>query len=1570
MELSSQDINNWVITDEYFSSNVGIQHVYIRQTHNNIEVYNAVANFNMKDGSVFSMGNRLESNIASRVNTSQAVITQKYAIEAAAKELGIKFSQSLQLEEVVDNNKSIFSAADISLEKIPVKLMYQPCPDGKIRLVWDLSIYQLDKKHWWSVRVDAQTAKILDKVDWVVSCTFENCGHNWHNTTRRPIPSTVSEELPPPNTDQYRVYALPLESPSHGPRSLVVGPYNILASPYGWHDTNGAAGAEYTTTRGNNVNAMEDADGNNGTGYSPTGGASLNFDFPVNFNQAPVNYRDAAITNLFYMNNIMHDIWYQYGFNEVGGNFQENNYGRGGTANDGVIADAQDGSGTNNANFATPADGTRPRMQMYLWTNPLTYLLTVNSPTAVAGQYVATEAGFGPAVPATPITANLVLMTDATTDFYDGCDALTNAAAISGKIAVVRRGTCNFVTKVQAAQNAGALAVIVVNNAAGAPIAMGGTSTTINIPSIMVSQADGDPLITALLAGTTINATLQNPGGPFDLDGDFDNGVVAHEYGHGISTRLTGGPSNSNCLDNEEQMGEGWSDWFGLMLTIEPGDTATDVRGIGTYVTGEPTNGNGIRPAPYSTSLAVNNYTYVATNNAAISMPHGIGFVWCTMLWEMTWDLINQYGFSSNLYTGTAGNNIAMNLVTTALKLQPCNPGFVDGRNAILQADSILYNGANKCLIWRAFARRGLGFSASQGSSASRTDQVEAFDLPSICQVPTAAPDANFGSITTCNGTVYFRDSSTVSPSSWRWSFGDGNSSTVQNPTHIYNASGTYSVKLVSTNAVGSDSTTLSIIVNLPAAPTATNVNICENQTATFNASGSGTITWFDSTGTTQVGTGTTFTTPALTNTRTYRVQSVVQAASQNVGPATAAIGTSANHNQTTIFALNFSTYQPVTIVSVWVNASTTGNRTINIYNGPNGTGTVLTSTTVNITATGAQRITLNLNIPTPGNYSIGGVSMNMLRNNAGVVYPYRLTNVVAITGSSAGAGFYYYYYNWEVRTAACASAKIPVVANINRINNNATVSNATCSAFNGSIASNPSGGTAPYNYLWSNTSSSSTATGLNPGNYTVTITDAIGCTATSSSTVGSQSLSINSSTSVTNASCSVLGTATVNTSNGQAPFQYLWSNGANSQTASGLNAGNYTVTITDANGCTTSNSATVINGTNSINSTLTSVQANCNIPGSATASASNGTAPYTYLWSDGQNSSSANNLSAGVYTVTITDNTGCININSVTISNIGTSVNSSISAVDATCNSSGSASVVATNGVAPYTYLWSDGQNVNTAVNLIPGNYTVSITDANGCIGANVITIVAQAGPSLSVNTLNISCNGLTDGTATANASGGSGSYTYLWSNGQISSQATGLSAGTYSLTVTDANACTAVESISISEPSSLSISSVSNNVSAVGLSDGSIDITVSGANAPYTYSWSNGTNTEDIAGLIAGNYSVTVTDASGCTIVENFTILDAATAISLVSDFNNINLYPNPSNDNAVLELSLNKLTDIEISIVDALGRTLTTTLLEAVNSVQFNIATKDYPSGIYFVRIRSEKEIISKQLSVVRD
>lgn len=745
LKLDKKDISNWVVTNEYASKSTKITHVYIRQTHKGIELANGMANFNLLNNKVFSMGNRLTANIASNVNTSSPNINPKEAIEAAAQQLNIELKESLKIIEPISKHHFIYNKAGISLEAIPVKLVYYVTNENSIRLAWDLSIYPLNAKNWWSVKVDAVTGNIIQKNNWVTNCSFESCEHPTHQASaQKHIPKPEAKPAtpfkfmapPPPSTDQYNVYAIPVESPAHGSRSLVVGPSDATASPFGWHDVNGVAGAEYTITRGNNVHAYDDIGDNNAPGTSPNGGASLDFDFPLNLSQAPSGYLDVATTNLFYMNNIMHDVWFQYGFDEASGNFQQKNYSNNGFGNDYVQAESQDGSGTNNANFATPADGSRPRMQMYLWSPSSTNLFTVNAPPSPAALdifYTNSTAQFGPAVPSTPITTDLALAVDnGGVDIYDACETITNGGSLNGKIVVIRRGDCTFVSKVQAAQDEGAVAVIIVNNVAGGVVTMAGTSGTINIPSIMISQAEGQPIIDDLINGITVNGTLvDNNGTQYDLDGDLDNMIIAHEYGHGISTRLTGGASNSNCLANDEQMGEGWSDWFGLMLTMENGDLSTDPRGVGTYVVGQPVTGIGIRPAPYSTDLGINNYTYGATNNTGgISMPHGIGFVWSTMLWDLNWAFIDKYGFDPDVYNGTGGNNMVMQLVIDGLKLQPCSPGFVDGRNAIIQADLAINNGANECLIWEVFAARGLGLSANQGSAQSRTDQTEAFDRP------------------------------------------------------------------------------------------------------------------------------------------------------------------------------------------------------------------------------------------------------------------------------------------------------------------------------------------------------------------------------------------------------------------------------------------------------------------------------------------------------------------------------------------------------------------------------------------------------------------------------------------------------------------------------------------------------------------------------------------------------------------------------------------------------------------------------------------------------------------------
>ncbi|MDH4474642.1 MAG: T9SS-dependent M36 family metallopeptidase [Fluviicola sp.] len=732
--LKTDDNTSIEIMSEAPSKAAGVTHVYVRQLINGIPVTNGLATVTIKNGNVIHVANRLKN-----LNTTTITLpslTAQVALEKALTHLGISTNEPIQvIKSSANNSEVVLSKGDFSLEDVPAKLVYLADESGNLQLTWDMSVALKNGEHWWSLRVDASTGTILEQNDWISHCAFDHCsdpGHH-HETTLTTQQSVLMP--PPPGMDQYQVYALPIESPNHGDRSLVINPSDAIASPFGWHDDNGVAGDEYTITRGNNVYASDDINDDDIPGYSPDGGGANDFDFPYDSLLGVQGNLDAVITNLFYMNNMMHDIWYQYGFDEPSGNFQTLNYSGDGLGNDVVFADAQDGSGTNNANFGTPPEGESPRMQMYLWTEAnVPDLLTVNDPSGIAGSYTSSTAGFGPPVPSTPITADFVLLDDGTGDVTDGCDPIVNGAAMTGKIVLVRRGGCTFASKVEAIQEFGALAVIVMNNTGGAPTAMGGNSATAAIPAIMVSQTNGNLFQTTVSGGTTVNGTIVAANDLTATDSDFDNMIIAHEYGHGISTRLTGGADNSDCLNNAEQMGEGWSDWFGLMITIEPGDQDVDRRGVGTYVSNQPTTGDGIRPAPYSTDFTINGFTYSATNNTnAISEPHGIGFVWASMLWDLNWALIDQYGFDPDVKYGTGGNNIAMALVTEGLKLQPCGPGFVDGRDAILAADELLYAGANKCLIWEVFARRGLGFSADQGNPDDRTDQTQAFDVDPSC---------------------------------------------------------------------------------------------------------------------------------------------------------------------------------------------------------------------------------------------------------------------------------------------------------------------------------------------------------------------------------------------------------------------------------------------------------------------------------------------------------------------------------------------------------------------------------------------------------------------------------------------------------------------------------------------------------------------------------------------------------------------------------------------------------------------------------------------------------------------
>jgi hypothetical protein len=276
---------------------------------------------------------------------------------------------------------------------------------------------------------------------------------------------------------------------------------------------------------------------------------------------------------------------------------------------------------------------------------------------------------------------------------------------------------------------------------------MAGTDPTVTIPSVLIDNTEGEYIKGQFSTNTIVNVTLKNdPAAAVTPDGSFDNGIVIHEYGHGISNRLTG--NGSTCLvssQSKEQMGEGWSDFFALMLTNKSGDNASVARGIGTYAAGQSISGGGIRPAKYSPNFAINDFTYGDTNgleynNGSAIVPdvHSIGFIWASMLWDLHWEYVNKYGYSSNVTANTTnGSSRVLQLVTDALKLQICNPSFVEGRDAILAAELNTTGGADRCMIWRTFAKRGLGTTASAGVKANINDQEESFTVPSDCVLST-----------------------------------------------------------------------------------------------------------------------------------------------------------------------------------------------------------------------------------------------------------------------------------------------------------------------------------------------------------------------------------------------------------------------------------------------------------------------------------------------------------------------------------------------------------------------------------------------------------------------------------------------------------------------------------------------------------------------------------------------------------------------------------------------------------------------------------------------------------------
>lgn len=747
------------LSSSYTTKHNGITHYYGNQTVNGQVVFNAYFDLHLNSqGKPVAMHHNLVSQSTIETSGKGFKLSEVQALEKALNTKGLNGSLSAGMKKgILENGKSVYLNPAISDEKMYVRSGFQ-FNGEKLAPAFEVEFYELETNDWWNVVIDAGTGAVLNSTTYTAHCDPNQIYHSGTKSYKFEEELTVGAKSlgKKSSTGTYYALALPWESPNHSQLGLQTNAHWPVASPFGWHDTNGVAGHEFTITRGNNVYAKEDTLANNGNGYSPSGGDSLFFDFPFSVDARPRANLNAAITNLFYMNNVLHDVLFAYGFDEEAGNFQQKNYSGKGRQGDPVMADAQDGSGTSNANFSTPNDGSSGRMQMFLWPTDAaastSNTLAILHPATIDGIYFGAPSVAGPRLNEIGLGGQLILVKDSGATTNNGCGAIENLSQLNGKIAVVDRGgPCGTTgsanrTKIKKLQAAGAIAVIIAHNTSGiTPTPVNGTDNTITIPSITISFGTG-VAIKSTIASDSIYAVL------FDssafstariYDSDFDNGVIAHELGHGVSNRLTGGPLNSNCLNNQEQAGEGWSDFFALAFTTRSWEKDNNLsRGIGTFLIDEDTTGLGIRPYRYSRSMTVNPVNYNSAKT--LSVPHGVGFVFCSMLYDIFWDMIDKYGFDPDLYNGDGGNNKTIQLVIDGLKLQKCQPGFIDSRDAILLADSLNNGGANKDLLWKAFARRGLGYSASQGLSTSRSDGTQAFDLPPVAGLNSEVFNYNF----------------------------------------------------------------------------------------------------------------------------------------------------------------------------------------------------------------------------------------------------------------------------------------------------------------------------------------------------------------------------------------------------------------------------------------------------------------------------------------------------------------------------------------------------------------------------------------------------------------------------------------------------------------------------------------------------------------------------------------------------------------------------------------------------------------------------------------------------------
>ncbi len=616
------------------------------------------------------------------------------------------------------------------------------------------------------------------------------------------------------------------------------------------------------------------------------------------------------------------------------------------------------------------------------------------------------------------------------------------------------------------------------------------------------------------------------------------------------------------------------------------------------------------------------------------------------------------------------------------------------------------------------------------------------------------------------------------------------------------------------------------------------------------------------------------------------QTQSATASANTNP-PGASAIGGTVTCATTSV---NLNGNSPVSNVSyAWTGPN---NFTSNLQNPVSGTaGTynlVVTWADNGCTSSTAATVFSNTNPPTAAiatpsnlNCNTNSVQMNGANSSQGANFSYLWTtsngNIVSgentLTPIVNSAGTYVLQVT-NADNGCTANSNSTVVQTPAVTAAVGTQTNVSCNGnANGSATAIAGGGNGTYSFSWSNGQNGANLTNVLAGNYVVAITDGENCTATSSVTISQPAvLNCNASATAQTANGQNDGTATANPNGGTANYSYIWSNGQTTQTISGLAPGSFTVSVSDANGCVDIQTVTV----NSVNCALVANVSSTNVScfglenGSATANLAGAASPVTYNWSNGGTTANISNLAAGNYSVQILDGNGCPAELSVNISQPAQLQANAIATPEtAPGANNGTASATPTGGTGNYTYSWSNGATTSSISNLAPGSYSVEILDGNGC-GFTQTVIVASASCAMSaaVSAVNVSCAGNTNGQATVSLTGGNAPFIYNWSNGQTAATATNLAPGNYSVSVSDAVGCEAVQTTSIAEPLPIAFDLLAHShVVCPTDANGMATVAANGGTGNFSYLWSNGQTGATVNNLTVGVHSVLATDENGCT-------------------------------------------------------------------------------------------------------